>query len=1122
MKKLLFLLMCASLSIGASAQLKKLNISSAQATSQQSGEDASKAIDGNVNTLWHSQYQGTTFPVTFTASFASKTHVDVMRYVPRTNGDNGNWLKVEVAYSESKTMNKWEVLGTYNLSGSGSYDFQLGEAGLDVARVRFRILEGKGGWASAAEIEAYVEDNTKRDAFAAYFEDDLFTVLKPEVTSSEGIDDEDVKALVDNLLADAEGYKKFRVAEFEPYENPYTLQSELKIKAPYCLWENPSGIYLKNGQTCYVMVSGVASDPVSLTIKNWVNNETETSYSLRNGLNMITASSEGNVFVNYYTDNYKNAPNVKFHFINAPVRGYWDQQTMTNADWTKMLSKLESDNSIIIVRSEHAQLAFPVSAWKQYCPTNVDSLMTLYQQVQWAVRDILGLDKYGRQKKNRQLYYATTYGFMAAGGHGAYCNVNSLNAIMTPDSKKFDFWGVGHEWGHNNQVNGFHWSGCGETTNNITASWAQIHFTGNRNYLRLEDENSGVDEYSGMRGGRMQTYFEEGLRKGVQWQLQDGPDYHGATPDTKTVTGYDYDGKSIGQVTTTSRNYDHFVKLSPFWQLNLWGTLAGKCPDIIPMVHEGIRTTSNYTTTYNTNGKQQINWMKLACDSAQINLLPFFEKAGMLKPINAYIEDYGAGWNIITEKMIDNLKQHVASKGYPDYTEEINYINAHNFQIYRDNLKLSVPTKMGDGCTYSNGKVKVDHKKVQNAVAFETYNAKDSLIRITMYGLGADDAHSFTMVLYPAATEESDASAYIMAVGYDGTRTKIYEKNNYQKGLEANKFYTITSVGKGNALSCGTGTSIDTKGKITWNLARAAKSNSANFVWYLEKRDGKTYLYNPQSNSYFTGSGSSKTTELCDKASAPYFEVACVDETKGTYTFSLNGGGQYINSYNATETGFWGGGSGDANNIWTVEEVTTAELSIPNAGYYMACYPFALELPEGVEANVVSATASLNYEGTDYQYLALDKIDGNIVPANMPVVYVGSPAKYTVKLLAEDSTAITTPNILKGTNLKLTGITKGTGMYNPSATDEAGATGMVKANLTATTIPVNRAYLLTTDVDGASKVYFQTSEFVTAINEVEATASANQKFYELNGARANKLQKGRIYVTTEGKTILVK
>ena len=420
MKKLLLLFMCASLSIGASAQLKKLNISSAQATSQQSGEDASKAIDGNVNTLWHSQYQGTTFPVTFTASFTSKTHVDVMRYVPRTNGDNGNWLKVEVAYSESKTMNKWETVGTYNLSGSGSYDFQLGEAGLDVARVRFRILEGKGGWASAAEVEAYVEDNTKRDAFAAYFEDDLFTVLKPEVTSSEGIEDEDVKALVDNLLADAEGYKKFRVGEYEPYRHYSSLQSELKTSAPYNQWENPTGIYVKPGDSFYVMVSGIASDMVGLKVKNWVQNENGSTYGLRNGLNKITATTEGNVFVDYYTDNYKNASNVKVHFINGSVRGYWDQATMTNKDWKEMLAKLPNDNSVIIVRSEHAQLAYPVSAWKEHCPENVDSLMTLYQQVQWAERDILGLNKYGRQTKNRQLYFATTYGFMAATGVGAY------------------------------------------------------------------------------------------------------------------------------------------------------------------------------------------------------------------------------------------------------------------------------------------------------------------------------------------------------------------------------------------------------------------------------------------------------------------------------------------------------------------------------------------------------------------------------------------------------------------------------------------------------------------------------------------------------------------------------
>ena len=1124
MRKFLFFLMCLSLSVTASAQLQMVAFKSATATSYQSGEDASKAIDGNYGTIWHSSYSSTSFPVTITLTLNEKTHVDIIRYVPRQSGTNGNWNEVDVEYSESTFLNKWTSLGTYFLNGSGSsYDFNMPEGDLSIARVRFKIKSGSGNFVSAAEIEAYTIDNTKQEAFKPYFQDELFTVLKPEVTSSEGIEDADVKALVDNLLADKEGYSKFRVGEYEAYRTVWSLQSELKTKAPYNQWENPTGIYLKQGESCWVAVSGIKDDKVGVKIRNWVKDEKGCSFSLRNGLNQITATSEGNVFVDYYTDNFENAPNVNVHFINAPVRGYWDQETMTNADWVAMLKPLKSDSSIIIVRSEHAQLAYPVCAWKQHCPTNVDSLMTLYQQVQWAERDILGLKKYGREAKNRQLYFASTYGFMAATGVGAYCNVGSLGAIMTPDSKKFDFWGVGHEWGHNNQIEpGFHWSGCGETTNNIYASWAQIHFTGTPSRLRLEDENSGIDEYSNMRGGRMQTYFEEALRKGVQWQLQDGPDYYGATPETKTVAGYDYDGNPTGQVTTTSRNYDHFVKLVPFWQLNLWGTLAGKCPDIIPMVIEGIRTTENYGSTYNTNGKQQVNWMKLACDSAKLDLLPFFEKAGMLKPINAYIEDYGAGWNKINEAMINTLRTHVASKRYPAFTEEINYINAHNMHIYRDNQKLQVPATLGAGCTYSNGMVKVMHNQVKNAVAFETYNSKDSLIRITMYGLGADDAHSYTYVLYPASSEESDAADYIMAVGYDGTREKIYQKTNLKKGLATNKFYTISSVGKGNALSCGASTSINQSGVITWNLARTSAA-SINLIWYLEKRDGKTYLYNPQSNSYFTGTNNTKTTSLCDKASAPSWEISCVNENNNTYIFNMSGTGQYINSYDATGTGLWSGGSSDANNIWTVEEIKTIDFTIPSSGYYLGCCPFAIELPEGLEAYVVGETTKATYEGEEFTYAVMDKVDGNVVPARMPVILKAAPGKYTVSLIAEDNTPLTTPNLLKGTTLKQTGLTKATVMSTISASSEAGTTGTMKVNLTATTVPANRAYLLNTDINEATQVYLQTRDILTGIQEIDGTQSdENGVYYELNGTRAKKPQSGHVYITSNGKRILVK
>ena len=797
MKKALFILLCLMATSVGIAQDKKIAIASAYASSNEPGFDAEYAVDGKAHTYWINSWNNgptTSWPVKLTITLKEASHVDYVRYIPRKDAylNEGNWNEVYIAYCPTTTGNDFKNIGAYYLNeSSNSSDLWLTENGVTCGQIQFTLRQGGFYKVAATEIEAYAVDNTRNDLFDQYFSDAIFSKLKPEVSSSDGIEDEVIKTLVDNLLTDAKGYSKFRVGEYEAYLPTGTLQNRLKTSSCYNNYENPTGIYLKEGESCLVAVDGIDTNyPVKLTIKNWVTNENYTSYPLRNGLNYITANSEGNVFVNYYTDDFEKAPNVKVHFINAPVLGYWDQATMTNEDWKELLKgRSASDNTILITRSEHAQLAYPISAWLKYCPTNVDSTMTLYQQVQWAQRDILGLERYGRQVKNRQLFYATTYGFMAAGGEGSYCEVNSLEAIMVPDAKRFDFWGVGHEWGHNNQeTTGFKWSGCTETTNNIFASWGQIHFTGNPHYLRLEDEVTGIGEYSGMRGGRMQTYFEEGVRKGVPWQLQDGPDYHNAKPDTINVVGYNANGNFTGyMVTTTKRNYDHFVKLSPFWQLNLWGTLAGKCPDIIPMVIESIRSTSNYSTQYNTNGKKQINWMKLACDSAKIDLLPFFEKAGMLRPINAYIEDYNPGWNIINETMIDNLKAHVKEQGYPAFTEEINYINGHNYHIYRDCLELEVPEEIGLGCKMEGNKVKVQHSVVKNAVAFETYNTKGELLRITMYGLGSDDLHSYTQVLYPTNKDVNLSSAYIMAVGYDGTRIKIYEEGGLKE--EFNNYF---------------------------------------------------------------------------------------------------------------------------------------------------------------------------------------------------------------------------------------------------------------------------------------------------------------------------------------------
>ena len=323
MKRILFLLFFVAAVLGANAQDNKVAITGAY-TPQYESEDlsAAKAVDGDFATIWHSPYSSgkTTFPITFTVNLKEVSHVDYMRYIPRQDGtSNGNWNEVDLSYAKTKDGTSFTKIATYKLGGSSAvYDFMIPDGGIECGRVRFTIKSGSGGYASAAEIEAYAFNDAKNQAFEQYFEDDLYTVLKPGVTSSNGIADADVKALVENLLTDAEGYKKFRVGEYEAYMTTSTLRNNLKISSQYNNYENPTGIYLKAGESCIVVASGVGDYSVGLKIKNWVVNESSSAYSLKNGLNVITAQTEGNVFVNYYTDNFEKAPNVKVHFVNAP------------------------------------------------------------------------------------------------------------------------------------------------------------------------------------------------------------------------------------------------------------------------------------------------------------------------------------------------------------------------------------------------------------------------------------------------------------------------------------------------------------------------------------------------------------------------------------------------------------------------------------------------------------------------------------------------------------------------------------------------------------------------------------------------------------------------------------
>ena len=175
------------------AQDKKIAISGATASSSEPGFDAEYAVDGKAHTYWINSWNNgpaTSWPVTLTITLKEASHVDYVRYIPRKDAylDEGNWNKVYIAYCPTTTGNDFKNIGTYTLNeSSNSSDMWLTENGVTCGQIRFTLERGGFYKVAATEIEAYAVDNERHNLFQQYFSDVLFSELKPEVNSSDGI-----------------------------------------------------------------------------------------------------------------------------------------------------------------------------------------------------------------------------------------------------------------------------------------------------------------------------------------------------------------------------------------------------------------------------------------------------------------------------------------------------------------------------------------------------------------------------------------------------------------------------------------------------------------------------------------------------------------------------------------------------------------------------------------------------------------------------------------------------------------------------------------------------------------------------------------------------------------------
>ena len=715
---------------GFDASDRSIPIASGTASNYQSGEGIERSFDGDYATLYHSNYNSqNTFPITLTYTLKEVSHVDYAVYTPRQDGNvNGNFQEVTVSY---QVGNKWTTLATLNFEGSSAASrIPFGDNGVDdVKAVRFVVKSGTNGFASCSEMEFYTKNNFMEDLLHTYFTDNLCTQLREGVTAQEieQIPVAEIRNMAKAMLAGTYS-TEFRIGEFTAFRPLTDLQGELKNSYLYNNHENPTGITFDEDESVIVMVEGIGEQSVALQVRNFGPTVFASStYALQNGINVIKVSNKGNGYINYYTTSWKTAPKVKMHFLNAKEQGYFSPKYKghTNDDWKRLLANAKGD--CLDMHGEFTDCVFPVSSFKANCPNDGEWLMAIYDSIISVEREIMGIYKYKHEFPNRQcaITVASSGGLYHASNDG-FCV--PVNALRDPTSRThYDIWGAAHEYGHQNQTQGLRWIGLTEVTNNIMSAYVE-HKLRTDGYHRLENESNGFRYYD---------FFEYNVMKS-------------------------------GQFVPHAHN-DVFCTLVPFWQLLIYTRIAGIQPDAYPELYETLRNQSALSSM--SDGQHQVNFMKQWCHITKTNFLPYFKQVGMFKTVDESISDYSTRQLTITQAMLDALEKEINAANYPEPPAAFCYIDVNNYPAFRDKAAL-VANTVGKGCSVSGNTVRIQHNQWKNVVGFETYKADGTLLHMTNYGHG-DSAYKPTMT--SVVWNTSEKPAYIMAVGYDGTRVKCYE-----------------------------------------------------------------------------------------------------------------------------------------------------------------------------------------------------------------------------------------------------------------------------------------------------------------------------------------------------------
>lgn len=599
----------------------KLTVSSATASQYNSGEGIELTIDGDYSTYYHSPWSSgtTSFPITLTYTLEDYPDVDYMVYTPRQDGNtNGNFEEIEVSYRTSSS-GSWITIGTYDLGGSS--DATTIDLGIEsVYQIRIIVNSGTNDFAACAEMEFYQTNDELYDLLAEYFEDDIYSQLKDGVTEDDvaGISNDFVRQLVYQIVT-GNYDTEYRVATFPCLLSVEALADSWNVSGKYYdQFPGVTGISFAPG-TYAIAVSGLPDDrTVTLKIVAWYNGvvgdsfdggDPQTlSYSLRNGLNVITYDPESSFtfdgdyisdydglgYIIYDDDEDPDAyDDIDVHFINGVVNGYLSEDK-TNAEMHTLLANAVNKHMDVVASKVHA--VWTADGLYSYCKSTSGGqgyrqyMNVLDSLIVWQ-HDVLGFTKYDRVPENRTFAYVNYTYYMFQGSLGVSFiysqeyRVLNCNTLINNDNDAI--WGLSHEWGHQHQMTPyFCWTGMTEVTNNVNAyynvmkmgyhesdkidTWPEA-----RSYF-IDDTYAG--NTSSIRGAAYTN------RSSMSWN----DDFYALCQEMKDSTIYEYSEDPTRAVGASDVGV--VCTLCPFIMLFVYFTENG-FPDFAPDWYEALRQT---------------------------------------------------------------------------------------------------------------------------------------------------------------------------------------------------------------------------------------------------------------------------------------------------------------------------------------------------------------------------------------------------------------------------------------------------------------------------------------------------------------------------------------------------